>query len=176
MSTNIALIGFMGVGKSAAGVLVAERTRKQFVETDSLIEKEAGKSISRIFQEDGEIAFRELEIKVIKEIANREDQVIACGGGVVLNRINIDRLKQNSVIVWLTASPRYILKRTQLDGNVRPVLKKVGNLDELRSLVRFRKPYYERSADLKVDTSRLDVNETVEEILRSISKRDSASQ
>ncbi len=66
----------------------------------------AGKSIPQIFQEDGEIAFRELEIEVIKEIASKENLVIDCGGGVVLNKINIDRLKQNAIIVWLTASPR----------------------------------------------------------------------
>ena len=78
---------------------------------DSLIDEKAGKSIPRIFQEDGEIAFREMEIEVIKEIASRKNQVIDCGGGVVLNKINIDRLKQNAVIVWLTASPSDILKR-----------------------------------------------------------------
>ena len=123
MKSNVALIGFMGVGKSAVGKALAERLGKKYVEVDSLIVQKAGKSITQIFQEEGEIAFRELEIEVIKEIALKKNQVIDCGGGVVLNKINIDRLKQNAVIIWLTASPEVILKRTTLDGDVRPLLK-----------------------------------------------------
>lgn len=168
MKTSIALIGFMGVGKSAAGALLAERSGKKFVETDSLIERKAGKSIPRIFQEEGEITFREWEIEAIKEIAGLDNQVIACGGGAVLNRINIDRLKSNAVIVWLTAAPRIILQRTQLNGEARPVLKTISSLEDLRSLVRFRQPFYERAADLKVDTSRLDLDETVERIIKAV--------
>jgi shikimate kinase len=121
-----------------------------------------------IFKEQGEIVFREMEIEVIKEIAARDNQVIACGGGVVLNIINIDRLKLKAVIIWLAVSPGAILKRTKLNGEQRPVLKQVKNLDELRGLVHLRKTFYERAADLKVDTSRLSIPETVEQIIKKI--------
>jgi shikimate kinase len=168
MKTSVALIGFMGAGKSAAGRLLAERLGKQFVETDALIETQAGKQVPMIFEEQGEIAFREMEIEVIKEIAARDNQVIACGGGVVLNKINIDRLKLKAVIVWLAASPVAILKRTRLNGEERPVLKQVNSLDELRKLVQFRQPYYEHAADLKVDTSRLTIPGAVEQIIKKI--------
>ena len=91
MKTSVALIGFMGVGKSAVGEELAARLGKKLVRVDALIESKAGKSIPRIFEEEGETTFREREIEVIKEIAAEKDQVIDCGGGVVLNRINIDR-------------------------------------------------------------------------------------
>ena len=170
MKTNIALIGFMGTGKSAAGALLAKRTGKRLVEVDSLIEAGAGKPVSRIFREDGEQAFREQEIEVIREIASRDDQVISCGGGAVLNSINIDRLKASSVIVWLTASPEVIAKRTRLDGEIRPVLKTISGPEELQALIRLREPFYEQAADIKIDTSHLDLNETAEEIIHAVRK------
>ena len=95
MKSSIALIGFMGTGKTAVGQALAERLGKEFIETDTLIEVKAGRSIPEIFRRHGETAFRELEIEAIKEIAGRDNAVIACGGGVVLNKINIDRLAGN---------------------------------------------------------------------------------
>ncbi len=112
MKSSIALIGFMGTGKTAAGKALAERLGKEFIELDALIELKAGKTIPEIFQQDGEVIFRELEIGVTKEVSQRKNAVIACGGGVVLNKINIDRLRKECLIVYLTASPRVILKRT----------------------------------------------------------------
>lgn len=167
MKTNIVLIGFMGVGKSAVGQALAEKLGNKFVEVDSLIERKAGKSISRIFQDEGEIAFREMEIEAIKEIASKKNQVIACGGGVVLNKINIDRLKKDSIIVWLTASPGEILKRVAADEE-RPLLKGKNNASDIRTLISYRRPFYERAADIKVNTSRTDINSEVEQILVKI--------
>ncbi|MDD5039459.1 MAG: shikimate kinase, partial [Dehalococcoidales bacterium] len=121
MKTNIALIGFMGTGKTAVGQLLAKKLKMKFIEMDWLIAQKAGKSIPDIFR-DGEIAFREREIEVTKEIAGEKNSVIACGGGIVLNKINIDRLKEGAIIVYLTASPRVILKRTSSEQGKRPLL------------------------------------------------------
>ena len=165
MKSNIALIGFMGAGKTAVGKALAEKLNKNFVEMDSLIEQKAGKSIPEIFQYDGEIAFRELEIEVTKEVSRGKDQVIACGGGVVLNKINIDRLKEESIIVYLTASPGAVLKRISNDAEVRPLLKVENPSSTIKELLRFRKPFYERAADIKVNTSNLDINSVVEQII-----------
>ena len=93
MKTSIALIGFMGTGKTVVGKALAEKLNREFVELDVVIEQKAGKPISDIFQQDGEVAFRELEIEVTKEVAGNKKQLIACGGRVVLNKMNIDRLK-----------------------------------------------------------------------------------
>ena len=116
MKSNIVLIGFMGTGKTAVGQVLATRLHRKLIEVDAIIEKMAGKSIPDIFRDDGEIYFRELEIKAIKKAAAGEKQVIACGGGVVLNTINIDRLRTTGVIINLIASPEIILKRTSRDG------------------------------------------------------------
>jgi len=168
MKTSIALIGFMGTGKTAAGKALAERLGKEFIELDALIELKAGKTIPEIFQQGGEVAFRELEIGVIKEVSQRKNAVIACGGGVVLNKINIDRLKEECLIVYLTASPRVILKRTSGDKNDRPLLKVVDRASEIQRLLKFRKPFYERAADITINTSKLDINSVVEQIIGEV--------
>ncbi len=93
MKSSLALIGFMGTGKTAVGKKLAGRLCREFIELDAVIERLAGKSIPDIFAEDGETRFRELEIEATRQVAGRRDAVIACGGGVVLNWINISRLR-----------------------------------------------------------------------------------
>jgi shikimate kinase len=154
MKTSIALIGFMGTGKTVVGKLLAQKLGKDFIETDALIGEKAGRSIPEIFRQDGEIGFRELEIEVIKNIAGRKNAVIACGGGIVLNTINIDRLRRECVIVCLMASPSVILKRTSSDKEERPLLAVADRLKQIKELLRFRRPFYERAADITVNTSR----------------------
>ncbi len=173
MKTNVALIGFMGVGKTAVGQALAEKLNKEFVELDSLIEHKAGKSIPEIFQQDGEIAFRELEIEVTKEVAKGKNLVIACGGGVVLNKINIDRLRNESRIVYLTASPRIVLKRILNDGEERPLLSTPNKAWEIQELLKFRKPFYERAADIKINTSKLDIDSVAEQIISKLKEDES---
>ena len=168
MKTSIALMGFMGTGKTVVGKALAEKLGRDFVEMDTLIEQKAGKPIPEIFQQDGEIAFRELEIEVTREVAGNKKQVIACGGGIVLNKINIDRLKKDSVIVYLTASPKVILKRVSDDRGERPVLKASNKAEKIQELLRFRKPFYERAADIKINTSNLDVNSVAEQIINKV--------
>ena len=168
MKTSVALIGFMAAGKTAVGKLLAQRLGKQFIELDALIEQKAEKSIAEIFERDGELAFRELEIEVTKEVSGNKNQVIACGGGVVLNRINIDRLKKEAVIVYLTASPDVILKRASSDSTVRPLLKGDNKAQAIRELLRFRRPFYDRAADIKIDTTGFDIQAIVEQIIAKL--------
>ena len=164
MKSSIALIGFMGVGKTVVGKALAKKLGKQFVEMDALIEQKAAKSIPEIFEQDGETAFRELEIELAKKVSQGEKQVIACGGGVVLNKINIDRLKKDSIIVYLTASPEIISRRTSSGRVERPLLKTVDKAQTIQELLAFRKPFYEQAADITIDTSTLDINAVVEQI------------
>jgi shikimate kinase len=173
MKTSVALVGFMGTGKTAAGKLLAEKLNKRFVELDAYIENKAGKSVNEIFK-DGEIAFREMEIAAVKEVSAKENQVIACGGGVVLNRINIDRLKQHAVIVYLTASPGVIMKRTMGD-NSRPLLNTPDRLQRISDLLKFRRPFYERAADITVGTSRSNIEAVVAEIMEKVKSYESSN-
>ncbi|MHA1146318.1 MAG: shikimate kinase [Candidatus Helarchaeota archaeon] len=166
MKTNIALIGFMGTGKTHIGKLLAEKLKKKFIETDKIIEELAGKTIPAIFAEDGEIRFREYEIEACKSVAKQKNVVIACGGGVVLNKINIDYLKQDGVVFCLEATPHTILERTMKDGKEsRPLLNNPDPEKSIRDLLEFRAPFYSAAADYKVDTNRSS-EEIISEIIR----------
>lgn len=173
MKTNIALIGFMGTGKTAVGEALAKKLKRRFVELDWLIEKKAGKSIPEIFQRHGEIGFRELEIEVTKDVARENNSVIACGGGIVLNRINVDRLREGAVMVYLTASPGAILKRITKDQTVRPLLSVADPSLRIKELLGFREPFYERAADITVNTSRLDIDGVAQRIVDRLRKDES---
>jgi len=168
MKRNIALIGFMGSGKSAVGKVLAGRLGRRFVELDDVIEEMAGKTIPDIFRQDGEIAFRELEIEATRRVSKGTDLVIACGGGIVLNMINIDRLRETSRIVYLTASPGAILRRILADDTERPLLGVPAPAERIRELLRFRRPFYERAADTVIHTSRSSIDQVVDLIIRSL--------
>jgi len=169
MKSNIALIGFMGVGKSAVGKSLATRLGKDFIELDQLIEQRAGKSIAEIFSQNGEITFREYEIALTKEISTRENLVIACGGGLVLNKINIDRLRKNAVIVLLTAAKDVILKRTSRHTN-RPLLNGTNKAKQIEELLEYRQPFYNRAAEIIVDTSGLSTTAVAGKIIKELKR------
>jgi shikimate kinase len=165
--SNIALIGFMGTGKTAIGAKLAELLDKEFFEMDEMIVEKAGKSIPEIFAEDGEIRFRELEMQICKEASQREDVVIACGGGVVLNKLNIDYLKLSAVVICLKTSPKVIFQRISKDGKeTRPLLNKPDPMSEIHKLLDFRAPFYNAATDHQIETSNLDVDEVVEKICK----------
>ncbi len=172
MKTSISLIGFMGTGKTAVGRVLAKKLAKKFIELDAIIENKAGKSIPEIFRQDGEIRFRELEIEAVRTIAAKKNAVIACGGGVVLNTINIERLRKESVIICLTAAPAVILKRTSGD-NDRPLLNVADRRQQIKKLLQFRRPFYVRAADFTVNTSRLNIETVVGKILELLEKHES---
>ena len=105
---NIVLIGFMGTGKSTIGKLLAKQFKFQFVDVDASIEEQAGKSITQIFHSEGEGYFRKLEAEFAQKLSKEDCQVIATGGGFVLNPQNVAVLKNNGVVVTLSASPGVI--------------------------------------------------------------------
>ena len=108
---NLVLVGFMGTGKSAVGRRVAALAAAPFLEMDAELERRAGKPIARIFAEDGEPAFRDLESQLAEEWGRKQGAVISCGGGVVLREANLRALGANGLLVCLTARPDVILAR-----------------------------------------------------------------
>jgi shikimate kinase len=114
-----------------------------------------------------------MEIAVIKEVANKKNVVIACGGGIVLNRINVDRLRKECVMICLTASPSVILRRTSGDPDNRPLLSVSDRMKQIKELLRFRRPFYERSADNTINTSGMDVESVAESIIEIIKENES---
>jgi shikimate kinase len=173
MKTSIALIGFMGAGKTVAGEILAKILGKEFIEMDTLVEKKAGKSVPEIFLDVGEIGFRELEIEVTREVAGRKNAVIACGGGIVLNKINIDRLGKECVIICLTATPSEIFKRVSVYKNERPMLAVEDRAGRINELLKFRRPYYKQSADIMVNTSRLTPEAVARRIIEKLREYES---
>jgi shikimate kinase len=147
---NLALIGFMGTGKSSIGRLVADRLQFEFLDTDTCIETRAGKSISRIFAEDGEAAFRAHEQAVVEDLAGRRRLVIATGGGLGADPAHLASLRAHAWIVCLCASPEIIWERTRHHDH-RPLLQAPDPLTRIRELLTRRQPVY-RQADLLVST------------------------
>ena len=166
MKTSIALIGFMGTGKTAVGKLLAERLGKTFIELDEEIEKAAGKSIGDIFRESGEARFRQIESEIVLKYAGRKNAVIACGGGIVLNELNIFRLRKEYVIVCLKAEVEDILSRTV--GDKRPLLNVANREKRIKELLGVRRLLYERAADITIDTSGIDAPGVAGKILSAL--------
>ena len=119
---NIALVGFMAVGKSAVGRNLARRLRRRFVDLDALIEKTEGCKIREIFARKGEAYFRGLEKKMLNEVLARPGQVIATGGGIVMDEENLRLLQDKSRLIGLTASTEALLSRVGRNSK-RPLLK-----------------------------------------------------
>jgi len=165
---SIALIGFMTTGKSVVGKALKGHLGEDytFIETDLLIEKMAGKSIPKIFTEDGETLFREYELEVCKKVAQLKKSIISCGGGVVLNKENIEILKRTCQVVLLTASPEEIYNRAIKDGiENRPIIDKKDPFKEIERILLYRKPYYYSAAEIIIDTTHKSIEKIVQEIL-----------
>lgn len=166
---RIALIGFMGTGKTTVGKALSDATGRDFIDTDSLIEKRAGKSIPRIFSEDGEKSFRELESKVVREVCGLESVIISFGGGVLLDPSNASEIAENTTVVLLRSSVDTVISRTS-SHNTRPLLDATTQpLEErVKALLVDREMLYTDAMDLAVDTDSMSVGEVVAEIIRRL--------
>lgn len=143
---NIALIGFMGTGKSTVGQLAASVLGFRFVDTDEMIERMAGKRISDIFASDGEARFREYEREVVAKSRELTRTVISTGGGLVTNPANLASLKEHALVVCLWCTPETILKRVGHQTH-RPLLRVENPLEKIRAMLEERAPAY-RQADV----------------------------
>ncbi len=147
---NLALVGFMGTGKTSVGRLASERLRFDFVDTDDAIEAKAGKPVSQIFAEDGEAAFRQYEADLVRSLESMENLVIATGGGLVANPGCFASLAAHSLIVCLWASPETIWQRVRHQCH-RPLLQTADPELRIRQLLAERTPLY-RQADVLLNT------------------------
>jgi shikimate kinase len=169
MEKNVVLVGFMGTGKTKVGMVLAKRLNMDFIDTDKLIEEREKDRIVRIFQVKGEEYFRNIEEKIIEEISNFKNCVIAVGGGAIIREKNYLNLKKNGILICLTATPEEIYKRT-IPKKDRPLLMKSKNvIKTIKELLEIRKPYYDR-ADYKVDTTKKSIQEVVNEIIEILKK------
>jgi shikimate kinase len=160
---NLALIGFMGTGKSSIGRLVAEQLRFAFIDTDELIENEIGRSIPDIFALQGEAAFRKYERDVVNALSTRRNTVIATGGGLVADPSNLASLKSHALVVCLWASPETIWERVRSQSH-RPLLQTSDPQARIRELLEQRGPAY-RQADVLVHTGFRSAKEAAQQVL-----------
>lgn len=161
---NLVLLGFMGTGKTTLGRRVAEKTGAPFWEMDVELERRAGKSIARIFAEDGEAAFRDMEAALAAEWGRRaEGAVIAAGGGVVLRPENLQALGEQGRLVCLTAPSEVILARTA-GSTARPLLAGPDPERRIRELLAARAPFYAR-IPRQLDTSAAPPEELVARLI-----------
>jgi shikimate kinase len=144
--SNIALIGFMGTGKSTVGQLVASMLKFRFVDTDEMIEGMANRRISDIFASEGEARFRQYEKQAVERLKDLKMTVISTGGGMVTNPENLASLKQHSLVVCLWCSAEGIMKRVGHQSH-RPLLRVENPLERIRALLEERAPAY-RQADI----------------------------
>ena len=159
---NIFLCGFMATGKSSVGKRLAEKLRFEFIDMDSVIEAESGKTIPQIFASQGESAFRTLESNMVEHLAERTECVVATGGGVIVNPRNLEVLKGCGIVITLTADSETILQRVG-SGEDRPMLHGEDRLRRIRTLMEKREQAYAQ-ADIILDTSSRSIDEVVEAI------------
>lgn len=151
---QIALIGFMGTGKSTVGPLLAAGLGYDFLDLDMLVAERAGLSIPELFARGGEPAFRRREREMLLAVSGRPRQILATGGGIVLDPANAAALRAGGLVVWLNASLPAILARVGRDGG-RPLLSGSDPRRAAARLLAERERLYRDTADLAVDTTDL---------------------
>jgi shikimate kinase len=148
---NLALVGFMGTGKTTVGQILAHMLRFRFLDTDETVEGKAGRKISEIFAEQGEMGFRALESEVVAELELLEDRVISTGGGLILNPSNLESLKRHALVVCLWAPAEVVMERVGRQIH-RPLLRCDDPLARIRELLHERAPAYQQ-ADVLVNSA-----------------------
>ena len=160
---NLVLLGFMGAGKTTVGEHLARRLGRPFLDVDHWIEAKLGKPIPQIFQEKGEDAFRRIESEAVAYLAPASGKVLACGGGIVKNPANVERLSQGGLLVCLTATPETVLARVGHQRH-RPLLAGDDPGATIRKLMRERAALYQ-ALPVQVATDGKTPDEVADEVL-----------
>lgn len=168
MGNHIILIGYMGCGKTTLGKKLSFRKRLALLDTDKMIEQRQKKTISEIFDEEGETAFRMMETECLKEIGNYSDRyVISVGGGLPLKEENRRLLKELGCVFYLRARPDTIFGRLKND-TTRPLLRGDNPADRIKEMIEGRDPLYRAAADVIVDVDEKGYEAIIEEILKGL--------
>ncbi len=150
---NVALVGFMGTGKTTVGRLLADKYELAFIDIDECIAKKVSMDIPTIFSRHGETFFRNLEEEILKEILTGEFQVVSCGGGIIVRESNRTLLKRNAVTCWLYNSVETSLSR--ISGTGRPLINRSEPVQKAMDLYREREAYYREVASCSLCTENL---------------------
>jgi shikimate kinase len=153
----------MATGKTAVGKELAQRTKRQFIDLDELIEFKEKKRIADIFAQEGESYFRKREKLALKEVAAEKSFVVATGGGIVMDPENLRMMKATGKVICLSATPEVILQRTA-ETTHRPLLNVKEPRKQIELLLKLRAPYY-ALADARISTDKLSVKQVAEKII-----------
>ena len=165
---SITLTGFMFSGKSSVGRKLAGRLGLKFIDLDSEIVCAAGSPIERIFAERGESEFRRLERKSVELVLPRPGQVVAVGGGAVIDPINLKIIQKYSCIIWLKVSVETVLERWEKSrGRQRPLLQVEDPEQQIIRLLAERSEFYSR-CDFSIESDKLTAGEVVDNILQHL--------
>lgn len=171
---NIFLIGFRCSGKTSVGRTLSRRLGFAFVDTDREIVRHAGRSIAELVSERGWAFFRRLEKEILRRVSVSDRQVVATGGGAVLDIDNVRRMKAGGTVVWLTASAQTIRQRMAQDGltpEQRPALTSDGTLDEIETTLRNRFEKYNTAMDFEIRTDPVTPAEICRRIVAELDRR-----
>ena len=162
---NITLCGMMGSGKSAVGKILANKLNYNFIDVDKMIEIDAKKTIKKIFEEDGEMYFRDLEEKITIDTLENKETIVSLGGGAIINKKIRNSIKKNSYNIYLNVDINILTKRLQF-SKTRPLIHKKDLKTELINLISKRKKFYQK-ADLIIQNEK-NIIETTENIIKKI--------
>ncbi len=162
---NIALCGMMGSGKSAIGKILANKLDYNFIDADKMIEIDAGKTIKKIFEEDGEEYFRVLEEKITIDILEHKETIVSLGGGAIVNKKIRSSIKKNSYNIYLNVDIDILMKRLQ-NSQTRPLIYKKNLKKKLINLISIREKFYQK-ADLIIKNEK-NIIETTENIIKKL--------
>jgi shikimate kinase len=168
---NLILIGYRATGKTAVGARLAEILGRPFVDLDQVLVQEAGEPIVDIVARGGWDEFRRREKELVTRFRHTQGQVVATGGGVVLDSENIAALRENGIIIWLTAALDTIQARLAQDqprDANRPSLTGNDTIREVAEVLESRYPLYQAAAQIIVDTTHRDVAQVVEQLLATL--------
>lgn len=166
---NIYLVGFMGCGKSAVAEELGRQTGLNVIDTDARIVMREGMEISEIFEEKGENAFRDIETDVLKDVSKKGGNIISCGGGIILRDENITVMKRYGIVILLTAEPETIYERVCNDDK-RPLLNDDMSVKHISDMLGERRSFYEKAADVIIETDSMAVNEIAAYICEYVSE------
>jgi len=165
---NLFLIGYRCTGKTTVGRSLAKELCRSFVDTDSLLVTQQRMGIKEIVDAHGWEGFRGMEHVILKEVSTSDEQVVATGGGIVLNDENVMLMKKSGKIIWLRARLETVNARMLQDKSTqdfRPALTLNDNISEIEETMHSREPLYKRAMDFYVDTDEHDIHVVTEIII-----------
>ena len=170
MARNIILVGPMGAGKTTIGKQLARQLGRDFYDSDRVIEEHTGANISLIFELEGEEGFRRREKNALIELTQKQNIVLATGGGAVLDPENREQLKQHGFVIYLSAPLEQLVKRTAKDRN-RPLLQTANPSKKLQDILAIRDPLYREVADEIIETDGSPVRNVVKRLFNLVNEQ-----